>query len=162
MRSAAFPWGRCAVLGVGLLLVGMSIVEAQPEPQPGRIRAVLLYGSSGPLEEADTTTGPSRRMEAALHLGGGLLVSGGAVAGGIQAVTLLNEGANRPIGAVLAAGSVGLGVAGVLLIRRGIQLLRQNQGANFRADKSYRGKSSRVVWDHDRPALRNRLEVNKR
>lgn len=163
IMSATFPWGRYAICVAGLLLVGVWEADAQqPEPQSNRVRAALLYGPSGPQQTADTTNGSSRRLEATLHLGGGLLASGGAVAGGIQAATLLNEGANRPIGAVLAAGSVGLGVAGVLLIWRGVQLLRQDQRGTLRSDMGYRGKSPHNGWNSHRPAIRIRLESSGR
>lgn len=156
--TAAFPWGRCVVCIAGLLLVGVWGADAQqPKSQHTRGRAALLYGPSGPQEAVDTTNGSGRRLEAVLHLGGGLLASGGAVAGGIQAATLLNEGADRSIGAVLAAGSVGLGVAGILLIRRGIQLLRQDRATTTQSARAYRGRSSHVAWTTPRPAIRNRF-----
>lgn len=162
MMSAAFSSGRCTACIVGLLLAGVVAAGAQPEPGLSRARAALLYGPSGSQGTVDTTTDSGRHLEAALHLGGGVLASSGAVAGGIQAVRLLNEGANRPIGAVLATGSVGLGVVGLLLIRRGIQFLRQDRAAVPRSDKMYRGKSLRVVWDTDRPAIRNQLGSSRR
>lgn len=139
-------WSREAVVVVGLLLAGVLAVEAQPAPQPSRVRAELLYGPSGPQAGGDTTTSSSRRLEAGLHLGGGLLATGGAVGGSIQAARLFNQGASRPLGAVLAVGSVGLGVAGALLIRRGVQLLRQDRTSGFHPHQVDRGPSFRVVW----------------
>lgn len=158
VMTAAFSWGRCAICIVGLLMGGVWNVDAQqPEPQHTRVRTLVLYGPSGPHQAVDTTSRSGRHLESALHLSGGLLASGGAVAGGIQAATLLNEGANRSIGAVLAAGSVGLGVAGVLLIRRGIQILRPDRDS----DRAYR-RSSHVARNSHRPAIRNRLDRHGR